>query len=332
MGQERPRAISMSLSSRTKSRIVRNCAVMRGGGGLGVLGCLLALAATSVARAQDSQFVLIDATFTATSSNTMSSEYAVAPLAGAPENWRAPIDYAAGSLHVRVEVLEKPSNLKTLCNVCFKAADVLTCQPYPEPYTKPGVYESDAYFRSFWQYELYDWTKPVERVNVVVKDENGRFVQGNPSYFPTKLHVTVTIVPPGERFMGGDPLSEGDSDAGVEDETAPTAEPALPRAGRAGNASTTGAAGVVARGAAGTGALSAGSAAAGHSASVATPNGDRTISDYLDKGSSCAVLHARPKARDGRLVSFSVAALLLWQIARKGRRHERRVRSQGRRV
>jgi hypothetical protein len=299
-----------------------------------VLGCLFALAATSVVRAQGSQFVLIDATFTATSSNTMSSEYAVAPLPGAPENWRSPIDYAAGSLHVRVEVLEKPSNLKTLCNVCFKADDVLTCQPYPEPYTKPGVYESDAYFRSFWQYELYDWTKPVERVNVVVKDENGRFVQGNPSYFPTKLRVTVTIVPPGERFMGDDPLSEGDSDAGVEDGM-PAAEPALPRAGSAGNVSTTGAAGVVATGApgaAGTGALSAGTAAAGHSASVATTNGDRTISDYLDKGSSCAVLHARPKARYVGLLTFSVAALSLWRIARKGRRHERRVRSQGRRV
>jgi len=312
---------------------VRDFAIMKVRGVFGMLCCLIALGDATHARAEQAQFVLVDATFTAATSNTMSSEYAVAPLKGAPANWRAPIDYAAGSIHVRVRVLEKPSDLKTLSNVCLKAADVLTCQPYPPAYTKPGVYESDAYFRNFWQYEVYDWTKPVDRVNVVVKDENGRFVQGNPAYFPTKMHVTVTVVPPGERFVDTDPLGGDDSDAGVID--APPAVPAGPATGMASNASTAGVAGVVASGSsgvAGTGAVAAGTSAAGQSAPLAPPDTERTVRDYLDKGSSCAVMHARPNARYGVAVSLGIVAISLWQIARtarRKRRHNRVVRNLG---
>jgi hypothetical protein len=301
-------------------------------GVLGMLCCLTALGATTQARAEQAQFVLVDATFTAAANNTMSSEYAVAPLEGAPANWRSPIDYAAGSLHVRVEVLEKPSEMKTLSNVCLKSNDVLTCQPYPPSYTKPGVYKSDAYFSDFWQFEVYDWTTPVERVNVVVKDENGRFVQGNPAYFPTKMHVIVTVVPPGERFIETDPLDGDDGDAGVVD-NAPggPGAPAGPATGVASNASTAGVAGVVASrpgGSAGTTAAAAGSSAAGSGAPIVGPITDRSIRDYIDEGSSCAVMHARPKARYGVGVSLGVvAAFSIWRIARTGRRTRRHVRA-----
>jgi hypothetical protein len=227
--------------------------------------------------------------------------------------------------------------METLCNVCFKAGDVLTCQPYPPPYTKPGVYKSEAYFSSFWQYDVYDWTKPVERVNVVVKDQNGRFVQGNPAYFPTKMHVTVTVVPPGERFVDSDPLQGDDLDGGVGDTMpgvpgmSPTGGPSTPSAGGA-------AGGVASRPLAAAGSVataSAGTSAAGQSAPVAAPDADRNIRDYLDEGSSCAVAHVRPKARYGAVVSLGVAAFALWRTARMGRRtrrHLRGVRSHRRRA
>lgn len=307
------------------------------------LSCLVVALCANVAHADGSQFVLIDAIFTASANNTMSSEYAVAPLEGAPLNWRSPIDYASGKIHVRVQVLEKPSDMKTLCNVCFKEADVLTCMPYPEPYTRPGVYESEPKISSFWQYDVYDWTKRVERVNVVVKDENGRFVQGNPAFFPTKLHVTVTVIPPGERFIDRDPVSGDDSDAGIG--TLPT-EPAAP-ATVARNPNTTGAGGVTAappvRPVTGTMPAVAGTLAVGSTAAPATPappatgaaGMHRDIRDYVSPGSSCAVLHACPKARYGGSVSVAFTALFLWQIARIRRRkfhHVRRVRSHGRRA
>lgn len=295
--------------------------------------CLLVALSASAARADGSQFVLIDATFTAAANNTTSSEYAVAPLQGAPANWRSPIDYAAGKIHVRVQVLEKPSDMKTLCNVCFKASDVLTCMPYPEPYTKPGVYESEPKISSFWQYEMYDWTRPVERVNVVVKDENGRFVQGNPAFFPTKLRVTVTVIPPGERFIGTDPVSGDDADAGVD---MVPGEPVIPPA-VARNHAMTGSAGVMAPVAppvVNTAPPVAGTPAAGRAAPVPPPpvadTMNRSIRDYIEPGSSCAVLLARPKSRYGVAVSVAFAAVSLWQIARIGRgkrRHLRHVRS-----
>ena len=289
------------------------------------LSCLAVALCAASAHADSSQFVLIDAIFTASANNTMSSEYAVAPLEGAPLNWRAPIDYASGKIHVRVQVIEKPSDMKTLCNVCFKESDVLTCMPYPEPYTRPGVYESEPTISSFWQYDVYDWTKRVERVNVVVKDENGRFVQGNPAFFPTKLHVTVTVIPPGERYVDRDPVSGDDTDAGMGmlpgEPASPatvarnpnmtavagaTAPPVRPVTGTTPAASTTGTAGM-----------------------------HRNIRDYVAPGSSCAVLHACPQARYGGPVSVAFSALFLWQIARVRRRklhHVRRVRSHGRRA
>ena len=327
---------------------MRDCAVMKSRGVFGMLCCASVLLAdmfsvssvSSVARADQGQFVLIDATFTAAANNTTSSEYAVAPLEGAPANWRFPIDYSAGGLHVRVEVLEKPSQLKTLCNVCLKANNILTCQPYPPPYTKPGVYTSDAYFSSFWQFDDYDWTRPVERVNVVVKDENGRFVQGNPAYFPTKMRVTVTVVPPGERFVEADPLAEDDSDAGVLDHM--PSEPASPAVGMTRNASTAAGAGAVAvsaQAAAGAGAaLVAGASAAGHGVPVPGASTDRSVRDYLDKGSSCSAAQARPKARYGVCVALAFFAVALWRrttrrarVRRSAHRHFRGVRSHGRR-
>jgi hypothetical protein len=304
--------------------------------GLKLLCCFVLLGAAGGARADEGQFVLMDATFTAAANNTMSSEYAVAPLEGAPTNWRSPIDYASGRIHVRVHVIEKPSDMKTLCNVCFKESDVLTCMPYPPPYTKPGVYESEPKISSFWQFEVYDWTKRVERVNVVVKDENGRFVQGNPAFFPTKLHVTVTVIPPGGRYLDPGSLSGDDADAGVLPD-----EPAAPTS-VARDHNVTGSAGIAApavRPVASTAAstAAAGTLAAGPAATVAVPPSagmDRNIRDYIEPGSSCAVLRACPKARYGGPVSIGFAALSLWQIARIGRRkrrHLRGVRSHGRR-
>jgi hypothetical protein len=305
-------------------RAVTHFAVMkvRGLGLACCLGVLFAAHGVSVARAQDKQFVLIDATFTASASNTTSSEYAVAPLPTAPANWRTPVDYASGSLHVRIRVLEKPSAMKTLSNVCLKTGDVLTCMPYPDPYTKPGVYNSEPKFSTFWQYEMFDWTKPVERVNVVVKDENGRFVQGNPAFFPTKMHVTVTVVPPGERYVDPDPtMSDDDSDAGVgmSPTTTPGGAPRNPI-----GSSSAGTAAPAAAGTAGIGAATAG--VSGQSAPLAPPptaGEGRSIRDFIDPGSSCAVLSARPKARYGAIVSVAFAAVFAHRMLRKARRNRR---------
>lgn len=293
--------------------------------------------ATHKTHAQPKQFVLVDATFTATGNNTSSSEYALAPVEGAPSNWRMPVDFASGRIHVRTQVLEKPSAMKTLTNVCFKEADVLTCMPYPDAYTKPGVYESEPEISKFWQYDVYDWTKKVERVNVVVKDENGRFVQGDPSYFPTKLHVTVTVIPAGEKYVAPDGLSDGDMDAGV---ASVPGEPARSRNATegpavAGSTSAPPFSGRGSAGAAPAGVISSAGRVAPVPSAAVDAGAPHDIREFIESGSACAVVHPRPstKARYGVGVSIGVFALSLWQITRMGlgtRRNVTRVRSRGR--
>src|SRR5262245_23253933 len=68
-------------------------------------------------RALD-QFLLVDATYTATTQNTSDSHYRVEPNAGTPSNWRSPVDYTGGKAYVHLDVLEKPGSAKTIYNVC----------------------------------------------------------------------------------------------------------------------------------------------------------------------------------------------------------------------
>src|SRR5262249_19834885 len=148
-------------------------------------------------------------------------------------------------IHLRYEVLEKPTMLKTLGNICFENTNTLTCQPYPPPYTSTGVYTSDAKINTFWQYNVFDWTKKLDRVYVVLKDEKETIVQGSAQFYPTKLHVTVWVVPPGKSFVG--PTREDESDAGVQPpaarQDASVGEPLVPRtppasAGQSGQVAT----------------------------------------------------------------------------------------------
>lgn len=294
------------------------------------LGWCLSLLAGARVEAQGEPFVLVDETFTATAQNTSSSEYGVEPLQGVPENWRTPTDYSAGRVHVRVEVLEKPSSMRTLCNVCFAAGDKLTCMPYPPPYTTPGTYDSEPKISSFWQYDVYDWTKPVEEVRIVVKDENGRFVQGNAAYFPTTLHVTVTVLPPGAEYKEGAvaapaPRTSPDGGVAMTASAAAGAEGAAATSAGTRNTGTMTSATASNGGAGGTKATRAPAPSAAGSSSqkmAAVPDAGmpREISQYIEPGSSCAVLHLRPKARYGEAVSI---ALALGHLVRAQRRRKR---------
>jgi hypothetical protein len=294
--------------------------------------CALALfAGSSTVCAQ--QFVLVDSTYTATTQNTKDSQYPIAPLPAAPASWKTPVDYAGGgSIYVRFEVLERPSTLSTLANVCFETASTLTCEPYPPPFTNKGVFTASGKINLFWQYSVFDWTKKLDRVYVVLKDANENLVQGNSQYYPTKMHVTVTVVPPGKSYV---PPKSNDGDAGVSDSPAMTMKP---------DASTKDAAVAPAR--AGTAALSAGRAGAtparagtgvpGNAAPTGTAGARATsadagpqygVRDYIDPGSNCAAVGPRPRPRphararsawDGAWFVLGVALLL--QVRVRARR------------
>lgn len=188
------------------------------------LAATLILAAKP-ARAQQ-QVVIVDAMYTATAQNTMDSHYRVTPLIGTPSNWRAPVDYASGTAYVRLEVLTKPSTQKTLYNVCFEGTQA-ACMGYPPPYTAPGTYDFSFAFNTFWQYNVVDWNKGIKNVALILKDEAGNKVQGDPKFYPTTIHVVITLVPPGGKYVppmpkdAGATLDAGKTDAGPAADAAP---------------------------------------------------------------------------------------------------------------
>jgi hypothetical protein len=260
--------------------------------------CALALVASGggTALAQE-QFVLVDSTFTATAQNTSLSQYGIAPLPAAPANWKTPVDWTKGSMHVRFEILEKPSNAKTLTNVCFENSNVLTCQPYPPPYSNTGVFQSDDRLPTFWQYNVYDWTQKLEHVYVVIKDENGKLAQGNAMFYPSKMRVTVTIVPPGKAYRDT-AVSEKDDDGGMPTAPKPDAGAATKPAGSEGLGAASGAAGARTPGntvidagppRAGTGTGSAGLS----TLQMQDAGSGHDIRAYIDNGNSCSALPQR---------------------------------------
>lgn len=219
---------------------------------------LLAWAAPG--RAQQ-QFAVVEQTYTATTANTSDSHYRVPPRQGTPGNWRSPVDYASGRVHARLEVLDKPSAEPTLYNICFEATPSYACMPYSPAYTAEGVYDFEYPFSAFYQYSDVDWSQGVRQIALILKDENGTKMQGSPAFYPTTIHLTLTVVAPGATYVpprnpgdagtpedAGDPPDAGASEPDAATETdaatgAPDAGPSDPAAGAGGGASASGSGG-----------------------------------------------------------------------------------------
>jgi hypothetical protein len=294
------------------------------------------------------QLLLVDATYTATAQNTSSSHYRIMPLAGTPTNWRAPVDYAAGTMFVRMEVIEKPSDRKTLVTICFEG-NVKTCMPYPPAYTAPGVYNFSWRIDSFWQYAMVDWTKGVQQVAVVLKTETEVEAQGDPLFYPAKMHVTVSIVPPGQTFVP--PATQDDAgvpkDAGVTPPTPDAGQPdaagtatdagAKPDAAAMTDATTNDAAAkpdaALSRSDASTPPSDAtpGSDNAGASAAAATSDaGPRhDVSEYLTSDTGCSTTGPRSSPSMGLFGLWWFAAACLWMRAATRRAHRAARRGRG---
>lgn len=288
---------------------------------------LIALGATP-AKAQ--QFVVTNLTYTATKDNTTDSHYFAAPLPGTPTDWRSPIDYASGKAYVRLEVISKPSDRKTLYNVCYEGNPTAACMGYSPPYTKPGVVEFSSDLSSIWQYGAVDWSKGVNRMALILKDENGTKVQGDSAFYPTTIHVTITIVAKGATYVppstGG---NGGAADAGTDAGTISPPARDAGAAGRAGAGGANGSGGVDGVGGAGvvttpsSGGTSSslppstGSTGAAPPASSSTPAPTATLpaptpsnptapaepSDFSsasDSGASCSIAVPRPAGSTSR--------------------------------
>ena len=160
------------------------------------------------ARASAEQFVVAEATYTHSAQTTKDSHYYANPTPETPDNWSSPVDYANGSVHVRLEVKTKPSDAATRYQICFEMSQNYCCTDQAPPYTEPGIYEWDTDVVDMWRPGPVNFAQGIKRSALILKDTTN--VKPAPEnvgeetsklYMPTDLSVTVTVVRAGDSFM-----------------------------------------------------------------------------------------------------------------------------------
>src|SRR5262249_28625563 len=137
------------------------------------IAAVLALLLTPSAGWTD-QFVLFDVTFSfskmdADTSTPSKSHYYVKGAAlnpQRPRDWTSPVDYRNGTVHIRLEVLDRPaSGEPTQWSLCYipnrGQGNGYGCTGTPL-YAEKGVYEKDVSMKSFWQNDAILWTEGIK--------------------------------------------------------------------------------------------------------------------------------------------------------------------------
>jgi hypothetical protein len=163
------------------------------------------------------QFVLFDVTFTYTKQDADNSKpskshyYVNEPELNKdrPRDWTSPVDYRNGTVHIRLEVLEKPEGgaptTWTLCYIPNRGQGNRYGCTGTGNYREKGVYERDISMRSFWENESIIWSEGIRRMDLVIKDDSGG--QGHAhkradheKFFPTKVRITMVQVSAGAKY------------------------------------------------------------------------------------------------------------------------------------
>ena len=161
--------------------------------------------------AKVSQFVLFDVEFTYTkadadNSTPSKSHYYVTHeklSPHIPKDWTSPVDFRNGTVHIRLEVLEKPPGRApttwTLCYIPNKGQGNGYGCTNTGLYQDAGVYEKDVPMTSFWENQSIVWTEGIKQMDLVIKDDSGG--QGHAhkradheKFFPTKVRITMIQV------------------------------------------------------------------------------------------------------------------------------------------
>jgi len=166
------------------------------------------------------QFVLFDTEFTYTKSNadnsvpSKSHYYVKGDMLNPdrPKDWTSPVDYRNGTVHIRLEVLEKPPGSApttwTLCYIPNKGQGNGYGCTNTGIFTEKGIYETDVTMTSFWENESIVWTEGIKQMDLVIKDDSGG--QGHAhkridheKFFPAKVRITMTQVAAGSTYDPG---------------------------------------------------------------------------------------------------------------------------------
>jgi hypothetical protein len=178
-----------------------------------ILTLVLLLASGAFSHAE--QFVLFDVTFPYTKADADNSKpnashyYVKADRLNParPKDWTVPIDYRNGTVHVRLEVIEKPPGSEpTTWSVCYipnkgqnKGYGCIGVRAYKEV----GVYKQDIDMTKFWQNDGLVWSEGVKQMDLVIKDGTGTKAHTRPDpekFFPTKVRMTLIQVSAGAKY------------------------------------------------------------------------------------------------------------------------------------
>ena len=161
------------------------------------------------------QFVLFDVTFPFTKADAdnakpnQSHYYVKGDMLNAqrPKDWTAPVDYRHGTVHLRLEVIEKPpGGQPTTWSVCYipnKGQNHGYGCIGTGAYKETGVYEKDIDMTSFWQNDDIVWSEGIKEMHLVIKDDHNLHAHKRPDadkFFPTKIHMTLTQVSKGAKY------------------------------------------------------------------------------------------------------------------------------------
>lgn len=163
------------------------------------------------------QFVLFDVEYTYTKSDADNSTpnkshfYVKHDMLNphVPKDWTSPVDYRNGTVHIRLEVLEKPAGgaptTWTLCYIPNKGQGNGYGCTGTGIYTEEGVYEQDVPMTSFWENQSIIWTEGIKQMDLVIKDDSGG--QGHAhkradfeKFFPTRVRITMIQVAAGATY------------------------------------------------------------------------------------------------------------------------------------
>ena len=180
-----------------------------------LLPVFLLLSAVAPESAEAEQFVLFDETFRFEEKDavpTKSHLFVKADMLGkgTPKDWTSPVDYRNGTVHIRIEVLEKPAGeVPTVWSLCYipnkGQKNNYGCTGTPV-YSKPGVYEKDVRMNEFWENDSIVWSEGIRQMSLVIKDAK-KGGQGHAhkqpdlaKFFPTKIRVTMVQVSKGAKY------------------------------------------------------------------------------------------------------------------------------------
>ena len=147
------------------------------------LALVLFLICASLSHAE--QFTLFDVTFPFTKADADNAKPSPSHYyvkgdrlnAQRPKDWTAPVDYRNGTVHVRLEVIEKPAGSEaTQWSVCYipnKGQNHGYGCIGTDTYKEKGVYEKDIPMTKFWQNDDIVWSEGIKQMDLVIKDGKG---------------------------------------------------------------------------------------------------------------------------------------------------------------